>query len=341
MPLLLDLWWAYRLRWKRRKALWRAIQARHHLTPLQDRTRTITPGDILAVATVRNERLRLPDFLDHYRTLGVDHFLIVMHDSTDESLSLLEGQPDISLWSSTGSYRETRFGLDWQNWLLSRYGAGHWCLTVDADELLIYPHWTTHSLRALTDHLDETGVEAMGALMLDLYPKGPLGRKPEQPLEWFDAGPYRRVVQYPKWNRWVQGGPRDRVFFPDEPDRAPTMNKLPLVRWRRRYAYTNSTHAALPRKLNRAYDGPGDTRLSGVLLHTKFMSDCADRAREEKARREHFSQPEQFDHYYDTIIAGPDLWHSGSQKLAGWNQLVDLKLMSAGGWQPDPSMSEK
>lgn len=346
LPAHRDLWWAYRLRWKRRDYLWRAFRARRALTALSDRTAKIAPGEILCFATLRNESLRLPGFLDHYRALGVTHFLLVIHDSDDGSTELVAAQPDVSVWTTTASYRDSRFGMDWLNWLLSRHGAGHWCLTVDADELLIYPHWQDHRLPALTAHLDRIGQPAMGALMLDLYPKGALGLAatgdPLEGLDWFDAGPYRTQIQYPKMNRWVQGGTRERVFFADRPDRAPTLNKLPLVRWRRPYAYMVSTHSLLPRDLNACWDGPGDPRLSGVLLHTKFMPDIAARSAEEKRRAQHFSRPEDYDDYYDALTRAPDLWHDGSVRLTGWQQLVALGLMSAGdGWPGSSQGGEK
>ena len=60
----------------------------------------------------------------------------------------------------------------------------------------------------------------------------------------------------PMRNLWLQGGTRDRVFFADRPECAPTLNKLPLVSWRRRYVYVNSTHSMLPPRLNRPMTAP-------------------------------------------------------------------------------------
>ncbi|MFV0302032.1 MAG: glycosyltransferase family 2 protein [Paracoccus sp. (in: a-proteobacteria)] len=338
LPRHRDLWWAYRLRWKRRDYLWRAFRARRALAARADRSGQIAADDILCFATLRNESLRLPGFLDHYRALGVNHFLLVVHDSLDGTAEMAASQPDVSVWTTTASYRDSRFGMDWLNRLLGRHGHGHWCLTVDADELLIYPHWQDQGLRPLTAHLDRIGQPAMGALMLDLYPKGP-GRRattgdPLAGLDWFDPGPYRTRIQYPKWNRWVQGGTRERMFFAGQPDKAPTLNKLPLVRWRRPYAYMVSTHSLLPRRLNACWDGPGDPRLSGVLLHTKFMPGIAGRAQEEKRRGQHFTRAADYDDYYDALIRGPDLWYDGSVRLEGWQQLARLGLMSDGGWIP-------
>lgn len=334
-----DLLAAYRLRWKRRRLLARAIARRRALTPLRDRTAAIRKGDILGFATVRNEAVRLPWFLDHHRRLGVSHFLIVDNGSDDGTTDFLAAQPDVSLWVTDSSYKASRFGVDWITWLLMRHGHGHWCLTVDADELLIYPYHDSRDLRALTEWLDRQGRPMMGAMMLDLYPKGPVGDHPysagDDPLtalHWFDPSGYGIRVQQPMGNLWIQGGPRARMFFAAEPRRAPTLNKVPLVRWHWRYAYVNSTHSLLPPRLNRIYETDGSEAPSGLLLHTKFLQTVVDRARVEQARGEHFSNSALYDRYYDALTENPDLWCPHSRRLTTWRALEAMGLMSRGGW---------
>ncbi len=329
----------YKLRLKRKRLLWRSFRSRHQLKSLSNNTQNIIPGTILAFTTLRNEITRLPWFLQHYRALGVDHFLIVDNGSDDDCVPYLLEQPDVSLWQTGASYRASRFGLDWLTWLQWRYGHGHWTLMVDADELLIYAHHDTQTLHDLTTWLDARGQIAFGALMLDLYPKGRLGEQASDPqsdpteiLNWFDAGPYRAQRQMPMGNLWVQGGVRERMFFSGEPKRSPTLNKIPLVRWSRHMAYVNSSHSALPRSLNFDYDGPGGQAPSGVLLHTKFLPEIVEKSRAEKQRRQHFHDPDQFGAYYDGIINQPDLWTSASVKLDDWQQLQDLGLMHGGGF---------
>lgn len=337
------LWSAYRMRLKRRRLLFRAFRSRRQLTSLSDRTTNIRPSQVLSFTTLRNEMQRLPYFLSHYRGIGVGHFLIVVNDSNDGSAEYLAEQPDVSLWSTDASYKASRFGVDWSTWLQARYGHGHWCLTVDADEILIYPHWPNRTLHDLTARLDVTGARALGAMMLDLYADGPvghgdyrMGQDPTEVLEWFDPGPYRARRQLPMQNLWVQGGVRERVFFAHAPERGPTLNKFPLVKWSRRYAYANSTHSILPPRMNLEWDGPfvtsGDDRLCGVLLHTKFLPGILERSREEQQRKEHFGQPEQFDNYYDSVLKAPSLRHDMSLRYRDWCQLQSLGLISTGGW---------
>ena len=81
--------------------------------------------------------IRLPHWLDHHRALGVDHFLIVDNDSDDGTCAYLVSQPDVSLWTTRNSYKLSRFGMDWLTHLQRLYAHGHWCLTIDADEIFI------------------------------------------------------------------------------------------------------------------------------------------------------------------------------------------------------------
>ena len=333
------LWEALQRRRRRQTRLARALRKRRELVSLVDQTDSIRAGDILLFCTLRNESLRLPHFMAHYRALGVTHFLIVDNDSTDGSRAFLGDQPDVSLWHTTASYRGSRFGMDWLQGLLMRHGHGHWCLTVDVDELLIYPHHETRPLPALADHLDAQGEATFGAMMLDLYAKGPLdsvryapGQNPTEALSWYDAGNYT-ISRKPGLSAlWIQGGPRSRVFFADTPARGPTLTKIPLVKWHWRYLYLNSTHTMLPRHLNCIYDKDGGEKLSGILLHTKFLPEITDKSREEKQRRQHFGAPDVFEAYYDALIAAPDLWTTASTPYRGWQQLEAEGLMSRGEW---------
>lgn len=271
--------------------------------------------------------------------MGVNHFIIVDNESDDGGAAFLAEQPDVTLYSAKGSYKRARFGVDWLNWLQYRYAHGHWCLTVDPDELLIYPFCDSRPIRALTDWLDASSIKSFGAMLVDMYPKGPVDNIPYQrgsdPLEvaaWFDSGNY--VINRNKrfGNLWIQGGPRARQFFPDEPERAPALNKIPLVKWQKHYTYVSSTHMLLPRGLNLVYDEWGGEKASGALLHTKFLSTFTDKAREELERKEHYANSHEYKAYAAGIDKNPDLWCKWSERYINWRQLEILGIMSKGNW---------
>ncbi|MEM9269838.1 MAG: glycosyltransferase family 2 protein, partial [Pseudomonadota bacterium] len=142
----------YSLRLERKKLLLRAWRRRRELShvhgPLE------FPQGPLVALCLRNEHPRLAHFFSHYRNLGIAHFLVVDNGSTDGSAEWLADQPDCTVWCCSGSYKRARFGMDWINGLLNQHAQGRWVLTVDADELFVYPHMEHRPIRALTDWLD-------------------------------------------------------------------------------------------------------------------------------------------------------------------------------------------
>ncbi|MFK7874545.1 MAG: glycosyltransferase family 2 protein [Paracoccaceae bacterium] len=327
------------MRLRRKRLRLRAKRKKFDLRAVSDRTDQLRDDDLLLYSTIRNEHVRLPYFLDYYRNMGINHFLIVDNDSDDGGLEFLSQQPDVSVWHTNKSYKRSRFGMDWQNYLLATFGHKHWCLMVDPDEFFVYPFCDTRPLRGLTDWLDASSIKSFSAMLLDMYPKGRLDAKPytagQDPLEiahWFDSGNYtiKRNPQY--WNLWIQGGPRARMYFSEKPSKAPALNKIPLVKWDRRYVYVSSSHSLLPRGLNLAYDEWGGEKASGILLHAKFLDTFGAKAQEELERNEHFGASREYLAYVNQMENDPELWCKWSEKYINWRQLEILGLMSKGNW---------
>ena len=330
---------AYSRRFERKRRLIRAGRRAFDLKRRRIRTSDISKGNLLLFATLRNEAPRIPYFLEYYRERGVAHFLIVDNGSDDGSAELLEAAPDVSLWTTEASYKRANFGVHWINALMHKYAHGHWCLVVDPDEFLVYPHCDSRDIPMLCDHLDEGGRVSFGTLLLDLYGEGPIpetvceqGEDPVAAAPWFDAANYfiRRNDRYR--NLWIQGGPRLRTFFEERPMHAPALNKIPLVKWRRGACFVSSTHALLPRAYNQTYDEGGGERLTGVLLHTKFLSVLSDKVEEEISRGEHFAGGREYRAYSRKIERGLTLHSPFSVKYEDWRQLTALGLMARGGW---------
>jgi len=330
---------SYRLRWTRKRWLWRARRKGRALIPMADRTDRIGKGAVLLFATLRNERVRLPYFLRYYRGLGVGHFLFVDNGSDDGSADYLAAQPDTSVFVARTSYKAARFGMDWMNALLGRHAHGHWALVVDVDEFFVYPFCDTRPLPALTDWLDGAGLRSFGTLLLDMYPKGPVmdqpcieGQNPFEIAAWFDSANYTISRNAQNRNLWIQGGPRARAFFADQPQAAPALNKIPLVKWDRGFAYVSSTHMLLPRGLNLTYDTLGGEKASGCLLHAKFLATLGDKAREEQERGEHYAGGREYHAYAAGMEDRTDLWTKWSERFINWRQLEIMGLMSKGNW---------
>jgi len=317
----------------------RSLRKSSELRLVSDRTSKINDGDALLFCTLRNERKRLPFFLEYYRTLGVGHFFFVDNGSTDGSRKYLKHQTDVSVWSTRASYKRSHFGVDWQNYLLNRYGRDHWALVVDVDEFFVYPFCDTRPLAALTDWLDSASVSSFSAMLVDVYPKGKLsdtvykeGQNPLEIAEYFDAGNYAISRNHKYGNLWIQGGPRARVFFANDPEHSPALNKIPLVKWKRGNVYISSTHMLLPRGLNMTYGEWGGEKASGCLMHAKFLNTFGEKAEEETQRNEHYRNSAEYKAYKKGIREFPSLWCKWSEKYINWRQLEILGLMSKGNW---------
>jgi len=305
------------------------------LRPVQDRTAAIGPSDIILVTCLRNERARMPRFAEHYRRLGVGHFLVVDNGSTDSFMDWAREQPDVSVWHTRASYRDSRFGMLWVNDLLRRHGRKRWCVVVDPDEFLVYPMMETRSLRALAQFLEDDHRPCLHALLVDAYSDRPLagtqlgpGDDPFAVCPFFDRDGY---IQQESWGNstWVQGGPRMRAHFADRPEQAPALNKIPFVRWKRFYHYNMSTHDAWPRRLNRAH-AQNEVSTTGALFHFKLVAGLAAKAAEEAERGEHYAAGREYARYREGM---PEFYAEGlSVRYEGSAQLVALGLMSPGRW---------
>lgn len=314
---------------KRRRA-WRALRC------LSDRTASIGAGDVLLFCCLRNEMDRLPYFCAYYRSLGVNHFLFIDNGSTDDFARWAKPQGDISVWYTEESYKDANFGMEWCNSLLSKYGTGHLCVTVDPDEFLVYPFCTTRSLPQLGQHLRDSRKDTMSALMLDMYSDTPLreahlaeGQSPLTACPFFDRDGYIQNKSYHQ-GIFVQGGPRMRVHNRETPSLAPALNKLPVVWWQKQYRYESSMHNLTPRHLNRP-NSKAAISTTGCLLHFKFVASLAGKIDEEKARKQHYGNSREYEKYgekSDHILYDPDI----SLRYEGPEQLMALGLMTRGDW---------
>ncbi|MDD5274017.1 MAG: glycosyltransferase family 2 protein [Methylovulum sp.] len=317
---------------------WQARRYGRDLALVKDHTAAIKPRDLLAFVVLRNEAVRLPYFLDYYRRLGVNHFLFIDNGSDDGFMDSVGAASDCSIWHTTASYKAAKFGVHWLNFLLRKYGSGHWCLTLDPDEFLVYPYSDSRNLHELAQYLEQEGKAAFFTLMLDMYGEAAIddaqyhaGQNPLEVCPWFDATGYYQDKRphYGDW--WIRGGVRRRVFFADQPELSPALNKTVLVKWRWYYAYIASTHIAWPNRLNQPHFA--DTLApTGCLLHFKYLALLREKAEEELARQQHYAGSFEYQRYLAGLDGQARLWTSASVRFENWRQCVDLGLMNTGRW---------
>lgn len=284
-----------------------AAFAHYELERIDGRDSMLGADDILCCVTLRNEQPRLPYFLDYYRALGVDRFLMVDNGSTDGSREYLLQQRDVLLWQSTLPFFRANFGSAWFELLLRRYGIGHWCLTVDTDEFLVYRGSPDKNLKELCREMDGQDLRAMTGMLLDLYSDGPVSaaryRPGQDPLEvcpWFDKQSYHRRFemggQYHN-QRLLFGGPRQRVF-PANNDYL--LSKVALLKYQPFVVLDGGQHLTNIPAANLAQN-------QMVLLHFKFFSSMPDYAHTEVQRAVHAMSAQQYKAYDRGFARDADL----------------------------------
>ncbi len=326
-------------------------------TPLPD-----DPGGLHAFIVQRDEGSRLPHLFDWYRARGVTRFYVVDNLSADGSADLLLAQPDVEPFRARGSYAQARAGLDWAEALMDRFADGRWCVHVDADELLVWPGPQEGGLPALIARLEAEGAEAQRAMMLDMYPDGPLidaVYTPGQPFldvaQCFDAAPYWREPtpgQFPDYT--LRGGVRARLFYPELLKRGPgrrlrsmlrnQMWKLPSLRGTRMERALRDPVAPdltkFPLKRWRGgmrhHGGPHRmdrlrlSRSTAILLHFKFFADSAARVTASLATGQHYQGGAEYQRYAALLSHDPRLSFAGPDtvRYAGPADLERRGLMS-------------
>jgi len=241
---------------------------------------------IKAVFCVRNEKFRLPYFLEYYRKLGVNEFFAIDNNSDDDTQSYLLEQPDVHVFHTEASYKESNAGRDWTSEIANRYCDGCWCLTLDVDEYLIYPFCEQVDLNLFTQYLEKWGYEGLFSVFLDFYSRTALsqttyeqGDSPFDVCSYFDTAQSYNVFETSNFPfLQIKGGIRQRKFWDSNDVRSgPSMRKLVLVKWQSGFEYLHSTHSCTAIRL---------ADITGVLAHFKFLSHFREYSKAEVARNE-------------------------------------------------------
>lgn len=201
------------------------------------------PGDgAVAVILAYNEALRFPYFLEHYRKLGIVHFIVIENNSTDGTRAILSECSDVSVIGTEKPYRD--YKSDWRQLICEQYLEDRWVIFPDVDELFVYPGWPDRSIDELVNYLDAGQHQALFCPMVDMYPKGPLkelkytaGDSFLDASPFFDGDGYRYCPlkgshrkRYKSPSRHLFGGTRERLFHQDAKRSATVLDRVLLHR---------------------------------------------------------------------------------------------------------------
>lgn len=317
-------------RW--RKSVKRANRVNHRAFPAQlGALRLLRAGAIshpeepVIVAAMRNEARALPDFFSHYRKLKVRNFVFVDNESTDESVKLCEAQDDlnITIYSTSQVYRESRSGLEWTNAIidfLSRKD-DYWILFVDLDEHLVYPGFEEISLRKLAWFMRKHGHDALFTPMVDMYPDADI-HSPEYDnsfagSRYYDARGYAfgKAARFPLFQ--LTGGARRRYLE----DTRISLKKV---------AFFNTSSNALPEISSHAYTARMELApVTGALLHYKFAASFVEKVSSEVIEKRR-TQAQDYELYNKQLSRACNLYDAAiSHEFTGSLSLMEDSIMWA------------
>jgi GT2 family glycosyltransferase len=269
-------------------------------------------ADVAVVACMRNEMFMLPQFLAHYRKLGVRAFLIADNCSDDGTLEYLVQQPDVALFSVDTDYSSSHYGVAWQQAMMAAFRVGKWSLVADADELLVWQENQTQTLPDLLQEADFKDADAVRLFMLDMYPKGSLEEADFTHVTPFDQAGFADRI--PFVTSTMTRGPnssqscwtsalRHRLIPGSRPNLF-VAQKLALLRY----------HPAM--RLSAGLHFVGDVQIAPrelLLAHFKYNADFYRKAQAEVLRGQHFNDAEEYRKYLAmaaegrSVIYDPDL----------------------------------
>ncbi|MFN7224333.1 MAG: glycosyltransferase family 2 protein [Paracoccaceae bacterium] len=258
---------------------------------------------VSVVATMRNELAMLPHFLAHYRGLGVQSFLIADNGSDDGTLEYLAEQPDIALFTVDSDYRQSHYGVQWQQALMAAYRPAKWSLVADADELLVWTADTKGSLPELLGEADFSPYDAVRIFMLDMYPEGPLSQtdfsahRPFEAAPFTDRNPFRANSlgrgPFSDSRTWTSAT-RHRLIPGSRPELF-VAQKSALLRYQPWMRLSDGLHYVAETKL---------APRSLLFGHFKYTAAFRAKAIAEVARGQHFNNAEEYRKYLDLLSEG-------------------------------------
>ncbi|MEV4778865.1 glycosyltransferase family 2 protein [Burkholderia sp. LMU1-1-1.1] len=282
---------------------------------------SISKRDIILIGVGRNEIIRLPSFLAHYRSLGVTRFCLVDNNSTDESRQLLKAQPDVYLWTTSQSYGMANCGHDWIRELL-KICVGNWCVVADLDEYFVYPKCQNMKLGEFAAQLTAEGSTAVSSILVDMYSKNALSANSIDPnqhplniCQYFDPIRDTDNLHHPLRGLHPihsKGGMRKRIFQIE-----PCLNKITF------FHNLPGTHL-----LQGAHyiDGVTFSSTSCATLHFKYLQEFSNYVSAEALREEHFGKGVEYKVYSEILNKNPGInaFYEYSTKLTN----IDLFLES-------------
>ncbi|MEM7619912.1 MAG: glycosyltransferase family 2 protein [Pseudomonadota bacterium] len=319
-----------------------------HITALKQALKTIkispiteqshlSEQDIPLIVVARDSEARFPDFLRHYREMGITRFIVIDNNSKDKSVGCLNTQKDVDIWLWKQNYTALKQCAIQQH-IVEQYGLLRWYLVVDIDEYFVYSGMEYYKLKNFIYALQRVGEQQVSAPMVDMFSTRPITSEDmssslplDKLCDHFDVKGYSYQHNIMRNIIDIRGGPRVRLFETNgQIPPPPLLSKTPFFYANPNIYFVNS-HFLAPNPQPLLWS-------RAALLHFKFLADAEqaiDLAINEKFHCDNAS-------HYKTYKKNVDLIKSGLKPddiLAPYNgpkSLIDAGLIGTHPWAALP-----
>ena len=288
----------------------------------------------IVISVVKNEIDRLPDFLRHYRSIGIERFVFIDNESTDATREFLASQPDTDVYLKDGAFN-WMLKQGWICKIVETYGYGRWYLYADADEHVVFDGCDRRTCIELVGRMEQIGITRVRGLLIDMYRRGPLvdssyarGDRLLGAYPWFDRDTYREGLAPQMIS--VRGGPRERVFRQANTLFEPELTKYPLFR-AAPDEYMVNPHHFWP------YEGNFTSPRYLGILHFKFLPGFVERAKQAVDLKNYWNESIEYRCYLQVLDRVPDasLADRCSERYVSVSQLVGSRIIARIPWIPE------
>ena len=270
-------------------------------------------GKVLVACVVKDERVRLPWYLHHYRSLGCEEFLFIDNGSLDGTVEYLREQLDVTLYHAPADmYAASRFGTDWVNVLGRRHAMNRWLLLTDADELLSWPGCEQEGILGLIARAERMGLNRVFTPLIDVYS--------DQPCD--QLGPYESGRPFENWCRWMDPIRHTKAFWNEERlflfsgprMRFKQAGKNPPIMSKQKLYFVE--HGGYE-NFNSHFDCYGrPSPLVAPFLHYKFLSDFHARVDKAIAEGQHWKNSQEYRDYAEAALFSRSLMLEDSVSIS-------------------------